>query len=82
MLHGCLGGASFANAADFARGHLFEGALILAFFLTHPWDDGRRIRIMARALPPLVVTAIILMGFVLVIAIGAESPAQFIYFEF
>ena len=82
VLHGCLGGASFANAADFARGHLFEGALILAFFLTHPWDDGRRIRIMARALPPLVVTAIILMGFVLVIAIGAESPAQFIYFEF
>ena len=65
-----------------SRGHLFEGALILAFFLTHPWDDGRRIRIMARTLPPVVVGAIILMGFVLVIAIGAESPAQFIYFEF
>ena len=37
---------------------------------------------MAKKLPPAVVGAIILMGFVLVIAIGAESPAQFIYFEF
>jgi alginate O-acetyltransferase complex protein AlgI len=82
VLHGCLGGASFENAAAFIGGHLFEGALIVAFFLIHPWDDGRRVRIMAKKLPPAVVGAIILMGFVLVIAIGAESPAQFIYFEF
>lgn len=82
VLHGCLGGASFENAAAFLTGHLFECALILVFFLSHPWDDGRRLRIMAKKLPPMVVAALILVGFVLVIAIGAESPAQFIYFEF
>jgi alginate O-acetyltransferase complex protein AlgI len=82
VLHGCLGGASFENAAAFITGHLFECALILAFFLIHPWDDGRRLRIMTKKLPPMVVAAMILAGFVLVIAIGAESPAQFIYFEF
>lgn len=82
VLKGCLGAASFENAGSFIRGHLFEGVLILAFFLIHPWDDGRRIRIMAKTLPPAVVGAIILMGFVLALAIGAESPAQFIYFEF
>ena len=87
--HDRLHGAAWLSGGSFLRergrllaGHLFEGALILAFFLIHPWDDGRRIRIMARTLPPVVVGAIILMGFVLVIAIGAESPAQFIYFEF
>jgi alginate O-acetyltransferase complex protein AlgI len=82
VLNGCLGGASFDNAAAFLGAHLFEGALILAFFLIHPWDDGRRVRIMAKRLPPIVVVALILVAFVLVIAIGAESPAQFIYFEF
>jgi alginate O-acetyltransferase complex protein AlgI len=82
VLNGCLGGASFDNAAAFLGAHLFEGALILAFFLIHPWDDGRRIRIMAKTLPPVVVVALMLVAFVLVIVIGAESPAQFIYFEF
>jgi hypothetical protein len=82
VLKGCLGGASFEGAATFIAAHLFEGVLILAFFLIHPWDDGRRVRIMAKTLPPAVVGAIILTGFVLAIAIGAESPAQFIYFEF
>ena len=37
---------------------------------------------MAKKLPPIVVIAMILTGLMLVIAIGAESPAQFIYFEF
>ena len=82
VLKGCLGGASFEGATTFIAAHLFEGVLILAFFLIHPWDDGRRVRIMAKTLPPAVVGAIILTGFVLAIAIGAESPAQFIYFEF
>jgi alginate O-acetyltransferase complex protein AlgI len=82
VLNGCLGGASFDNAAAFLGAHLFEDALILTFFLIHPWDDGRRVRIMAKTLPPFVVVALMLMAFVLVIAIGAESPAQFIYFEF
>jgi alginate O-acetyltransferase complex protein AlgI len=82
VLNGCLGGASFDNAAAFLGAHLFEGVLIIAFFLIHPWDDGRRVRIMAKTLPPVVVVALILVAFVLVIAIGAESPAQFIYFEF
>ena len=82
VLHGCLGGASFENATGFLASHLFESVLIVAFFLIHPWDDGRRVRIMAKKLPPAVVGSIILLGFVLVIAVGAESPAQFIYFEF
>ena len=48
VLKGCLGGASFEGAATFIAAHLFEGVLILAFFLIHPWDDGRRVRIMAK----------------------------------
>jgi D-alanyl-lipoteichoic acid acyltransferase DltB (MBOAT superfamily) len=82
MLYGCLGGASFENTAGFIKEHVFEIALMIAFFLSHPWDDGRRVRIMARTHPPIVVGAVIAMGVLLVIAIGSESPAKFIYFEF
>jgi len=82
VLNGCLGGATFDGASAFAAGHIYEIVMILVFFLVHPWDDGRRVRIMAKTLPPLAVGAIILMGAVLVIALGAGSSAQFIYFEF
>jgi len=82
MLHGCLGGAPFRNTAGFVREHLFESLLMLAFFMSHPWDDGRRVRIMVRTRPPIVVVAVVAVGVLLVMAIGSDSPAKFIYFEF
>jgi len=75
-------GAPFGSAAAFVAAHAFETALVVAFLLLHPFDDGRRVRILARRLPPVVVAALIVAGFALAIAIGADSPAQFIYFEF
>ena len=63
LLNGCLGGASLDNAAGFLGGHVFEGALIVAFCLIHPWDDGRRVSIMVKTLPPIVGVALILMAF-------------------
>jgi alginate O-acetyltransferase complex protein AlgI len=82
ILKGCLGGATFENAPGFIAGHIFEVVLILAFFLIHPWDDGRRIRILAKKSQPIVAGAVILMGALLVFAIGTESSSEFIYFEF
>jgi alginate O-acetyltransferase complex protein AlgI len=82
VIRGCLGGASLANASHFLNEHLFEVALIFAFFGCHPWDDARRIRIVAKKLPSIMVVAMIIVGFILAIAIGADSAAQFIYFEF
>jgi alginate O-acetyltransferase complex protein AlgI len=82
MLRGCLGGASFAHASEFLQGHLFEVALVLAFFLLHPWDDGRRVRIVAKRSPPAVVGVVIAVVFILALAMGVGDSAQFIYFEF
>jgi alginate O-acetyltransferase complex protein AlgI len=82
MLRGCLGGAPWVNTARFAAEHVFEIVLMIGFFLSHPWDDARRVRIAARTLPPTVVAAAIAMSVLLVIAIGSGSSAQFIYFEF
>lgn len=82
ILSGCLFSWSSANASTFLTAHAFELTLIVGFFLLHPWDDARRVRIAARKAPPLVVCTILAVACVLAYSIGSESSGQFIYFEF
>jgi alginate O-acetyltransferase complex protein AlgI len=82
MLSGCLFKWSLANASTFLSDHAFELVLTVGFFLLHPWDDGRRIRIAARRFPPPVVCTVVAVAFVLAFSIGSQSSGQFIYFEF
>lgn len=82
ILSGCLFTWSFTNASTFLTAHAFELTLIVCFFLLHPWDDARRVRIAARRGPPLVVCTVMAVTCVLAYAIGSQSSGQFIYFEF
>jgi len=82
ILSGCLFSWSFANASTFLTAHAFELTLIVGFFLLHPWDDARRVRIAARKAPPLVAYTVMAVACVLAYSIGSQSSGQFIYFEF
>lgn len=82
VLAGCLGTWSLTNATTFLLEHMFQVTLIVCFFLLHPWDDGRRVRILAKRSPPLVVCVVLAMACILAFAIGSRSSEQFIYFEF
>jgi alginate O-acetyltransferase complex protein AlgI len=82
VLSGCLFSWSFAGASTFLTAHAFELTLIVGFFLLHPWDDARRVRIAARKAPPLVVCTVMAVACVLAYSIGSQSSGQFIYFEF
>jgi hypothetical protein len=82
MLSGCLTTWSLANVPTFVPAHAFEILLVVSFFLIHPWDDGRRVRIAARRSPPLVAVAVIVVAAALAFAVGSQSSNQFIYFEF
>ena len=82
MLSGSLTTWSLAHAPTFVPAHAFEIILVASFFLIHPWDDGRRVRIAARRTPPLIAVAVITVAAALAFAVGSQSSGQFIYFEF
>jgi alginate O-acetyltransferase complex protein AlgI len=82
VLAGMFGGASPADGFAFLTRHGFEVALVLTFFVLHPWDDARRVRIAAKRYSPFVVGAVVSAAFILAFVIGSGSSGQFIYFEF
>ena len=77
-----LGGASVGDLGAFLSAHSFECCLITLFFLAHPWDESRRLRVIARKGPKTVVACALAAAIALSVAVGVGSSAQFIYFEF
>jgi len=82
IIAGSLGGAAIGNLGTFLSAHLFECCLLVVFFLAHPWDESRRLRVIARKAPKPIVAGVVAAAIAISIAIGVGSSAQFIYFEF
>ena len=60
----------------------FTLLLIAVFFLTHRFDDHRRVRVAARRLRPEILWPIIAGLWLLAITVSQGSSAKFIYFDF
>jgi alginate O-acetyltransferase complex protein AlgI len=82
VLAAAVAGGGWAGAASFLAGHLFVVALIATFFLTHRFDDHRRVKLAVRCLPPAVLWPILLLLWMTAVAVSQGSSAKFIYFDF
>jgi alginate O-acetyltransferase complex protein AlgI len=70
------------GALGFAAANAFVLLLIAVFFLAHPFDDHRRIRIAVRYLRAEIFWPVILLLWVLAITVSQGNAAKFIYFDF
>ena len=70
------------GASGFVAANAFVLLLMAVFFLAHPFDDHRRIRIAARSLRPEIFWPVILLLWVLAITVSQGNAAKFIYFDF
>jgi alginate O-acetyltransferase complex protein AlgI len=73
---------TLGDPARFFSAHAFHLALLAVFFLAHPFDDHRRIRLFVRRAPAALYWPAIAFLWVLAITISTGSSAKFIYFDF
>jgi alginate O-acetyltransferase complex protein AlgI len=74
--------APSGNLIDFIFKYGFQIALLIFFFLIHPWDDHRSIRLVKQRMPKVLYLPVVLLIFLLAITVSEGSSAKFIYFDF
>lgn len=74
--------APWGDTAVFAIQQAFPITLIVAFLVTHRWDDHQTIRYITQRLPKALFWPLILLIWMLAITISQGSSAKFIYFDF
>jgi D-alanyl-lipoteichoic acid acyltransferase DltB (MBOAT superfamily) len=79
---GLVGQASLGSPIGFVTAHPYESLIIPLFFLTHRYDDNRRLQLLVRKSRPVHVLGGVAFLLVLTIVLGTGSSAQFIYFDF
>lgn len=80
-----LSGPFVAGSVDpvaFAVANAFPLVLLALFLTTHRFDDHRRLRLLVRRAPTVVIWPVIGFLGVLAVTISAGSSAKFIYFDF
>jgi alginate O-acetyltransferase complex protein AlgI len=75
-------GGGWAGARTFLAANVFVLALLVVFFLAHPFDDHRRIRWAVRQLRAEILWPIMLFLWALAITVSQGNAAKFIYFDF
>jgi hypothetical protein len=70
------------NGPALLETNAFTVLLIAVFFLTHRFDDHRRVKVAARRLRPEILWPIIAGLWLLAITVSQGSSAKFIYFDF
>jgi alginate O-acetyltransferase complex protein AlgI len=74
--------APLGDINSFVSIHVFQLALLVIFFIAHPWDTHRNIRRIVRTLPPLAYWSTLLLIWVFAFAISQDTTKKFIYFDF
>jgi hypothetical protein len=82
MLATSMRGGGWADVVDFASRNLFIVLLVAIFFLTHRFDDHRRVKAAVRYVPAEVFWPALLLLWVVAITVSQGSSAKFIYFDF
>jgi alginate O-acetyltransferase complex protein AlgI len=82
VLAALVTGGGWSSATTFLAGNLFVVCLVVGFFLIHPFDDHRRIKVVVRYVRPEILWPIILVLWVIAITVSQGSSAKFIYFDF
>ena len=74
--------ADFGDVSAYVSAHVFPLCLLAVFFLSHRFDDHRRIHWFVDRVPAQLVWPIIALMWVLAITVSGGSSAKFIYFDF
>lgn len=74
--------AGFGDVSAYVSAHVFPLCLLAVFFLSHRFDDHRRIHGFVNRVPAHLVWLFIGLMWVLAITISGGSSAKFIYFDF
>lgn len=74
--------ADFGDVSAYASTHVFPLCLLAAFFLSHRFDDHRRIHWVVNRVPAQLVWPLIALMWVLALTVSGGSSAKFIYFDF
>jgi D-alanyl-lipoteichoic acid acyltransferase DltB (MBOAT superfamily) len=72
----------WTGSADFFSSHIFVVALLAVLLITHPFDDHRRVRIVAERLRNEVLWPLIVAMWIIAITVSQGSSAKFLYFDF
>lgn len=82
MLWAACAAGGWNQVPAITTAHLFVVMLIAVFFVTHRFDDHRRIRAAVRYLRAEILWPAIVLLWILAITISQGSSAKFIYFDF
>lgn len=82
VLAAAAGGGGWSGLSALVAANGFAVAVIAAFFLTHRFDDHRRVRAATRYVPGEILWPVIVVLWIIAIAISQGSSAKFIYFDF
>ena len=74
--------AGFGDVSAYVSTHVFPLCLLTVFFLSHRFDDHRRIHGFVNRVPAQLVWPLIALMWVLAITVSGGSSARFIYFDF
>jgi alginate O-acetyltransferase complex protein AlgI len=81
MLSGPFTG-SWGGFPAFLGTWLFPLVLIGVFFLVHPFDDQRRVKLIVRRWRPEVLWPVLIFLWIMAITVSQGSSAKFVYFDF
>jgi alginate O-acetyltransferase complex protein AlgI len=73
---------TWVQFSDTIGNNIFPAILLGLFFVSHPFDDNRRVKIAARRLRPEIIWPIIMLGWIAAITVSQGSSSKFIYFDF
>jgi alginate O-acetyltransferase complex protein AlgI len=82
LLSAPLVGGGWSTLTGLLTANVFPLALMIVFFLSHRFDDHRRIKLAVRRVRGELLWPVIALGWLLALTVSQGSSAKFIYFDF